>query len=965
MKRIFFLFVFSFLSFAVAFAVKAYPGLITKTQADGSVISFYVHGDENLNYLTSEDGFFLMDVDGVLEYALVDNLFNFKSTGVKAKDIAKRDLGEQAFLMSIPKAVDVVAKFDIQNNDAIAMKRANRDGMKRLSSNFPSIGSPKSIVILVNFTDKKFTSSTAKDDYTRLLNEVGYADNGATSSARDYFSASSYEAFKPNFVVVGPYDLPRDFKYYGEDKEGRNDYNPGGMIVDACNAADADVDFSEFDVDGDGLIDNVFVYYAGHNQAEGGGANTIWPHRSCILANHHYDGVKLYDYACTSEFRGSEGTTMCGIGTFVHEFGHVLGLPDLYVTDYGSDHHTPGSWDVMDNGPYNNKGRTPPTYSSYERFFLGWIDPVQISGGVYTLNPLIEKNEAYLFAATDHNLDGRNPNPVEFYMIENRQKIGIDELGVPANGMLVTHVYYNEGAWNANRPNNDPDKQGVQIHCASGTTRYPAANTYPGSKNVTSCYFTFRDGTEWPTALVNIKEENRIITFEYPRGDNYPRIDTREPIEDFDVDYGMETEVRTIELIGTAISEQVRIGFKDGRHFKLREHSDDSDTDSGFLNYIQCEPNYADSTFHVFVDILFNPTMCTYDDFIDEKLVITTGDYTNRISFKAYSRRPVLVVPPTAYEALNVTPYSFVANWNKVFDATEYYLSVYSIEKVESSKIEEFTEFAGAGSLGWSSNFKTITKSNYKSAPQAVYFTSALDTIWTEKYFMPVSKLSFWVNATNTTGVLYVEGKSEEGNWSLICEENITKTTRSKTITIDNIDTLKLQEFKIYFETVSKSGGLAFDDFTAYFPETITYTLEDYVVSDTALRVSGLTPNFEYLYKVFASDKDLESEPPRYENKTAYSNVVAVKTIVGTAADDKELSVVRGDNCYRVFVPERDFNYSLFIFSLDGRLVKEMPTESDEFIIDGLVNGEVYILKYAMRGTLNRKTKVAKLYYDL
>ena len=962
MKRIFSLFILFVFSVYIAFAVKAYPGLITKVQPDGSTISFYIHGDENFNYCTSEDGFLLVEVDGIYEYAIVDGLYNFKSTGVKACDVSKRNAIEQAFLLSMPRAIDVIGDIKFQETYSKNIKRANRD-MKRVSSNFPTTGSPKSLVILVNFTDAKFTSPTAREDYSRLLTEVGYADNGATSSARDYFMVSSNGAFQPNFVVVGPYDLPHDIKFYGEDKEGRQDYNPGGMIVDACNAADDDVDFTEFDVDRDGIIDNVFVYYAGYNQAEGASANTIWPHRSCIIAKYHFDGVKLYDYACTSEFRGVDGETMCGIGTFCHEFGHVLGLPDLYVTDYGSDHKTPGRWDIMDQGSYNNKGRTPPTYSSYERFFLGWLEPIQITGGSYTLNPLIERNEAYLFAVEEHNLNGKSPDPVEFFMFENRQTIGIDELGVPANGMLVTHIYYDEGAWNNNRPNNNPNKQGVQIVCAYGTTSAPMGNPFPGARNITTCYLTLRDGTEIPTPLTNIKTENRIITFEYPIGDNYPRIESKGPIDDFVVDFGVNTEVKTVELVGSAISEPVIISFKDGRHFKIREHSDNSD--SGFLKEVTFEPNLVDSTFHVFVDILFDPTICTYNEFIEDRLIITSGDYTNRLPFRAQAKRPVRVVAPIANEASNVTPYSFMANWNNVEDATEYYLSVYSIENVESSKVEEFSDFDGTGTLGWESNFKTVTRSNYKSAPQAVYLTSALDTIWTEKYFMPVSRISFWINSTNSTGVLFVEGKQQDGKWTVIFEEDITKTTRSKTINVDMDTSLRIQEFKIYYETLSKNGGLAFDDFTAYFPEKITYVLNDYVVEDTLLRVTGLTPKYGYLYKVKASDRDLESNPPRYNNVTEYSNVVTVETIDGSDADAKELSVMRGDDCYRVFVPECNFNYSLFIYTLDGRLVKEIPTESDEFRVSGLVNGEVYILKYAERTTLSRKTKVAKLYYDL
>ena len=127
----------------------------------------------------------------------------------------------------------------------------------------------------------------------------------------------------------------------------------------------------------------------------------------------------------------------------------------------------------------------------------------------------------------------------------------------------------------------------------------------------------------------------------------------------------------------------------------------------------------------------------------------------------------------------------------------------------------------------------------------------------------------------------------------------------------------------------------------------------------------GLTPNFSYSYKVKASDKDLEKDPPRYNNVTEYSNVVDVTTFDGASADEKELTVIRDVNCYKVFVPDYDPNCSLFIYGIDGSLVCEITSASDEFVIPQLSNANVYILKYVENGTLKRKAKVAKLYYNL
>ena len=148
----------------------------------------------------------------------------------------------------------------------------------------------------------------------------------------------------------------------------------------------------------------LFIYYAGYNEAEHGPANTIWPHRWAVypaalypsgsnyagtVASVTFNGKRVFDYACTSELRGASGSNMCGVGTFCHEFGHVLGLPDYYDTT-GSQ-NTLNSWDIMDAGNYNNLGRTPPTYSVYDRFFLGYLIPEQESATAnLTLNPIYQ-----------------------------------------------------------------------------------------------------------------------------------------------------------------------------------------------------------------------------------------------------------------------------------------------------------------------------------------------------------------------------------------------------------------------------------------------------------------------------------------------------------------------------------------------------------------------------------------------
>ena len=568
MRKLVSLFFIVFLCYNFSYAVKAYPGLITYQQPDGSIVKYYLFGDENYSYMVSDDGYLLSYNDnGFLVYGdLCDNNGTIKPSQrrVKASSLSLK-------LDSISKAT--IGKLYCPS--------------KRASSNagYPVTGSPKSLVILVNFADLKFKSPSATQDFIDLLNKFGYSHNGGTGSARDYFRNASNGVFEPDFVVVGPYDLPENFKYYGEEDKSKNahDKRPGNLIVDACTAADNDVDFTEFDVNGDGYIDNIFVYYAGRNQAEGGGANTIWPHRSYILSEVYYDGVRLGDYACTSELKGSSGDYMCGIGTFVHEFGHVISLPDLYDTQY-SGHKTLGSWDVMDNGSYNNGGRTPPTYSAYERFYLGWMKPKQLKSDMkIELQPISLSNSAYLVAASDHNLNGENPNPKEFFMIENRHNVNGD--GVMAGGLLITRIKYNATRWRNNTVNNNANDMGVEICCAASDTDQPTLNIFPGGRRVTDFTFTLRGGSTLPKGLSQItREKGELISFVYGEPTNLPTIEvtTDDNLEDFTAMLG-EEQIKQLSISGSNIDGELNISL-DGSYFLMRL----ANTDNDFVKSLSC-----------------------------------------------------------------------------------------------------------------------------------------------------------------------------------------------------------------------------------------------------------------------------------------------------------------------------------------------------------------------------------------
>lgn len=319
-----------------AYAVRAFPGTIAVMQADGTTLSIRLHGDENFHYTTTSDGYLITQKDGIYYYATVgtDRLEN---SGVR--------VGQPCAVKtrSVPFSLALKAR---QFRTSVPHSRVmSRIG---LDTGFPTTGNIRSLVILAGFSDKNFSSSSAQADFDRLLNQEGYSDNGATGSARDYYVQNSGGRFIPQFDVVGPVILPNTVAYYGENGNYGLDTRAEDMIIDACRLADDryGVNFADYDLNNDGLVDNVFVFYAGVNEAEGGGENTVWPHRSELTGELVLDGKTVSVYACTSEINmAGWSQQMAGIGTFCHEFGHVLGWPDFYDTDGSENGETEGVWD--------------------------------------------------------------------------------------------------------------------------------------------------------------------------------------------------------------------------------------------------------------------------------------------------------------------------------------------------------------------------------------------------------------------------------------------------------------------------------------------------------------------------------------------------------------------------------------------------------------------------------------------
>lgn len=916
-------------------AVPALPFPIKITQPDGSELTVRLHGDEYFSYKTTVDGYALTpDSLGILTYARIDTNGKFSTTRVKASNIGKRSSTERKLIQTLTPNIDLSNR----NQTTRALRSKQQVPASVQQKSYPLTGSPKSLVILVSFQDNNFVTSTPQTAFTNLLNQSKYSTNGGTGSAKDYFHDSSMGVFNPQFDVVGPYKLANDMSYYGKNDTDDSDTNPRQMVIDACKAASADVDFSQYDTDGDGIVDNVFIYYAGYNEAEGGPANSVWPHR-WTLADYStvVDGKIIFDYACTSELRGNSGSNMCGVGTFCHEFGHVLGLPDYYVTS-GTEHHTLSEWNVMDYGPYLNNGRTPPAYSAFDRFFLNWLTPTELKvSGNYQLDNLATSNKAYLISQYgNHNLNGSNPSPVEFFTLENRQKSGWDTY-LPGHGMLITHIYYKSTTWANNTVNNNETAMGVDIVEADGTAITEkssidptlSGDPFPGTSNVTSYLPTLRNGTNIQKPILNIQEINGEISFHFASN-----ITLVQNLQQFSTVQGTPSAVQTVTVSGTKLKSAVNVSFKVGQHFEMKKETDPV---SAWGKTITLTPIDSVIT-NTNIQIRYNPTVPSYTAIHDDALVLTSeaGDYADA-QITGISTRAIYVVTPVANEATDTTFTSFIANWNPVYDATGYYLTVYNLAE-EASTIKEGFDKGLVAPVNWTIAAKNISSSTIYSGatPPSIQFSNTGDSITTETYLLPVTNLSFYIHSMGgSNGGFLVEAQNGQDKWIKIDSIPVTSSLNEKSKSYSFQEANGYNRFKFtYFKGI---GSVTFDDVAVSFTKKINYNLHESWITSNTDTIYNVIPNTKYYYKVKASDKSTY-----YENITDFSNLVSVKTL-NYPYTKKLVTNVDSNGNVTVYLPTIDTTIS--VYNILGQQIRAITPGSTTLKITDLPRHQLYILK--------------------
>lgn len=408
----------------VASAVPAKRGQWRNVQlADGGTARVQLVGDEHMHFYVSEDGTrYSLDSATGLYSPMSDAQMSAKTNRAAAR---RKVIGNKMR----PRRVGTIDKSVFQ-------------------------GTKKAIVILAQYTDKKFTADNNLDLYKKAINGINYKDGDFRGSVRDYFRAQSHGQFDIDFDVVGVCPLKKNYAYYGKNV-GDDEPNAYQMIVEACQwAHDNGTDFSKYDWNGDGKVDQVYVIYAGLGQADGGAVNTVWPHMFYLSAyegTEYYnkgltlDGVAIDTYACGPELQGDGRNN--GVGTFCHEFSHCMGFPDLY--DYNSSWFGMGYFDLMDSGSYNGDGYLPAGYSAAEKSDCGWIELKDMTNITETVNvtdmaPQTQNGDAYIIK--------NKGNENEYFVVEYRAKDGWDA-EIPGEGIMITHIDFDQDIWDYNTAN--------------------------------------------------------------------------------------------------------------------------------------------------------------------------------------------------------------------------------------------------------------------------------------------------------------------------------------------------------------------------------------------------------------------------------------------------------------------------------------------------------------------------------
>ncbi len=474
MKRLLLSVLLAFSAIVTMQAARAWTEPFTVTQPDGSQLTLACYGDEHLHWFSTSDGIMVVAQDNTYYVAQIADGGHLTASALLAHEPALRSTAEQQ-LCARQQALRE-SFFQQADQRLQAARRAQVTG----ASFFPHVGQPKSLVILVNFSDVQFTSTNPVAQFTQYMcgetqEALGQNEQKNLVSVQKYFSQSSHGKFVPQFDIVGPVTLPQTMEYYGADASATSyDKNFSQFCTDVIAAVDAlgTVNMSDYDNNNDGEAELVCVVYAGYGQSNNTNlVNTIWP-KCSYRGISSSSGTRIGYMNCNAELRKSTAelpTEINGIGVFVHEFSHGMGLPDMYpntIAGRACDNQSMEFFDLMDYGEYANNGYAPVPYTAWEQEAMDWIDVEVLSETQLglQLSPVIDGGKAYKF--------GNGANDEEWIYIENVQprdntnKVSGFAYG---RGLLAYHVAYsNHTVSMGDYPNNEASKPRMAVVPADG-----------------------------------------------------------------------------------------------------------------------------------------------------------------------------------------------------------------------------------------------------------------------------------------------------------------------------------------------------------------------------------------------------------------------------------------------------------------------------------------------------------------
>ena len=756
----------------------------------------------------------------------------------------------------------------------------------------------------MNFANEKFSFDPEPHAaLDRMMNEVGYDEYDATGSAYDFYYASSNGLFKPSFDVYGPVDLKYDYSYYGSNDYYGNDLNPADMIIEACELLDDEIDFTLYDRNNDGFVDNVYVIYAGYGEADTFIDDRIWPHAwymsEAIGRYPEFDGVKLEKYATSNEINDVDDPD--GIGTFCHEFAHVLGLPDLYSTVYNSNVFSPGEYSAMDFGPYNNNKRTPPLFSAYEQYSMEWQKPVEITAAeTIVMLPLTDRPVSYKISADV-------TRPTEYFLFENRQLKSWDRF-IPGHGMLIWHIDYNESVWYNNIVNNAATHQYVDIVEADNkqTESTRAGDTFPGNT-----YFEFNSSStpefmNWNKKTVNyplteIQESaDGVISFKVLGGGDETSslyLKASEPevsALSFDSFTLQWNEIENAE--GYCLTIYPMMDY-DGK--SIMSYVDDYKVkDVGNVTSVDITGLEQNTTYAV--------VLYTYSDF---NAAVSDVLYVNTISESFEESAPIVAVD-------NVTDVTADVRWTAIESAENYMLTVATRSYGESkgSLVAGFDNKA-LPSSDWEKSGLFDSRENYcgENTP-SLKFSKQADYLITPTFEDAIQSISFWCRISREgSGRLEIIGCDSEGNFATVAKLTDFSTV-GKIFELNMPD--DIHRLAIYYYMGSVELTMNFDDFTLNFAGEVTYNpLPGYDnlsvgAETTNMKIEGLQKDTEYFAYVKANNGSSDS---KYSRKLMFRT--SAESGIGNVENQSAANIVVLNGV--VFVSE---DKTFDIYSIDGRM---------------------------------------------